>query len=174
MICLIALMVVSYLDSTSNHNLSFSSASLTCVVSYLDSTSNHNSIRSGKRHHRLYFIWILHQTTTFCFCVSALTLLYFIWILHQTTTSGWTYRASWSCILFGFYIKPQRIGADVFKGLVVFYLDSTSNHNNYILWDGNTQVVFYLDSTSNHNLVEYNATLKALYFIWILHQTTTS
>ena len=39
--------VVSYLDSTSNHNRPPSVSMRSPVVSYLDSTSNHNRCRGG-------------------------------------------------------------------------------------------------------------------------------
>ena len=59
--------VVSYRNSTSNHN----SASLLVVrpnvVSYRNSTSNHNAGPEGYEELRLYLIEILHQTTTLRF-----------------------------------------------------------------------------------------------------------
>ena len=58
--------VVSYRNSTSNHNLWTKKSAAEIVVSYRNSTSNHNS---------------------FC-CVPIFYLLYLIEILHQTTTSG--------------------------------------------------------------------------------------
>ena len=143
----------------------------------------------------LYIIWILHQTTTIRQTTIVYSLLYIIWILHQTTTYGCAcYRvyscilsgfyikpqllapaqifdvgcilsgfyikpqqvvekdAVWaSCILSGFYIKPQLAGRILIDLPVVYYLDSTSNHNKTSWYSLISRVVYYLDSTSNHN-----------------------
>ena len=77
--------VVSYRNSTSNHNSGGSLVAPGSVVSYRNSTSNHNSVTEYTPLSRLYLIEILHQTTTY----SGLTVF---------TTS---------CILSKFYIKPQ-------------------------------------------------------------------
>ena len=78
--------VVSYLDSTSNHNNLISTDTGSIVVSYLDSTSNHNRRPGGPLSAVLYHIWILHQTTTAASLNKTTSELYHIWILHQTTT----------------------------------------------------------------------------------------
>ena len=79
-------LVVSYRNSTSNHNSLTTRYDSRGVVSYRNSTSNHN-----------------------VFAVSAnFTLLYLIEILHQTTTRGWLTLWIGRCILSKFYIKPQR------------------------------------------------------------------
>ena len=57
--------VVSYRNSTSNHNMSHWRATSQGVVSYRNSTSNHNNARRQWRFQQLYLIEILHQTTTF-------------------------------------------------------------------------------------------------------------
>ena len=56
--------VVSYRNSTSNHNPRASSSFECRVVSYRNSTSNHNDQFSNSVSSRLYLIEILHQTTT--------------------------------------------------------------------------------------------------------------
>ena len=79
--------VVSYRNSTSNHN------NISCrlfqipVVSYRNSTSNHNC-------------WS---------CTLAMPLLYLIEIPHQTTTQRNIQRRSKRCILSKFHIKPQLL-----------------------------------------------------------------
>ena len=81
------LRVVSYRNSTSNHNTLLNDITKQIVVSYRNSTSNHNEIAGREPHHRLYLIEILHQTTT-----------------------AFRYRYSESCcILSKFYIKPQLL-----------------------------------------------------------------
>ena len=77
------------------------------VVSYRNSTSNHNFASNASLLDVLYLIEILHQTTTIgndCWRGRA---LYLIEILHQTTTAVHAIVIGWSCILSKFYIKPQ-------------------------------------------------------------------
>ena len=62
--------VVSYRNSTSNHNTDAVSMSGVTVVSYRNSTSNHNSPLLRAVSFLLYLIEILHQTTTFCSTIS--------------------------------------------------------------------------------------------------------
>ncbi len=78
--------VVSYRNSTSNHNSGFAIKSATPVVSYRNSTSNHNSSDLLVFSVVLYLIEILHQTTTLFVCLALFLVLYLIEILHQTTT----------------------------------------------------------------------------------------
>ena len=101
------LLVVSYRNSTSNHNSSIGRKKFPFVVSYRNSTSNHNKMSN----------------------VKLPTLLYLIEILHQTTTSSHTCLISLSCILSKFYIKPQLNQASKARSEVVSYRNSTSNHN---------------------------------------------
>ena len=58
--------VVSYRNSTSNHNSAQWFSNRSEVVSYRNSTSNHNDVRSNPLAVPLYLIEILHQTTTIC------------------------------------------------------------------------------------------------------------
>ena len=165
------------------------------VVSYRNSTSNHNKNRGGLNFDRLYLIEILHQTTTNVRRVWERKWLYLIEILHQTTTmadantqakrlylieilhqtttpyrvpsrSSWLYLIEIlhqtttdtfaplsvaCCILSKFYIKPQLAihpAADLF---VVSYRNSTSNHNFPPRIVCKYGVVSYRNSTSNHN-----------------------
>ena len=78
--------VVSYRNSTSNHNLLLGRCRRSCVVSYRNSTSNHNGLQHVCIRVQLYLIEILHQTTTTAARSVLLSLLYLIEILHQTTT----------------------------------------------------------------------------------------
>ena len=57
--------VVSYRNSTSNHNFSAFRELAHMVVSYRNSTSNHNTYDIDLTTKMLYLIEILHQTTTF-------------------------------------------------------------------------------------------------------------
>ena len=77
----------------------------------------------------LYLIEILHQTTTVVTAIGWRPLLYLIEILHQTTTLRTLIRSMRRCILSKFYIKPQRVTLDFVLHTVVSYRNSTSNHN---------------------------------------------
>ena len=79
--------VVSYRNSTSNHNTLFRTAATLLVVSYRNSTSNHNKSSPYVNKPELYLIEILHQTTT------------------RTAAA----LISIGCILSKFYIKPQQM-----------------------------------------------------------------
>ena len=79
-------LVVSYRNSTSNHNYPRNICLGIGVVSYRNSTSNHNTARAESRILQLYLIEILHQTTTSPSPICACCMLYLIEILHQTTT----------------------------------------------------------------------------------------
>ena len=59
-----AIAVVSYRNSTSNHNSRRILLPATIVVSYRNSTSNHNTGAKLMKDSKLYLIEILHQTTT--------------------------------------------------------------------------------------------------------------
>ena len=78
--------VVSYRNSTSNHNSRSVLPIKPPVVSYRNSTSNHNIVHTMGRNTALYLIEILHQTTTPRAERWSLVRLYLIEILHQTTT----------------------------------------------------------------------------------------
>ena len=80
------LWVVSYLFSTSNHNNLGGAYLGDAVVSYLFSTSNHNKQLVDVLVLVLYLICFLHQTTTFDDAVLLGSVLYLICFLHQTTT----------------------------------------------------------------------------------------
>ena len=78
--------VVSYRNSTSNHNTSILRLASIIVVSYRNSTSNHNPDVEASSSDLLYLIEILHQTTTRRGGNYGYFQLYLIEILHQTTT----------------------------------------------------------------------------------------
>ena len=100
--------VVSYRNSTSNHNAAAGPKNDASVVSYRNSTSNHNP------HWWLYdrpLVVSYRNSTSNHNCRYPLFIpmeLYLIEILHQTTTSSALIVFTTSCILSKFYIKPQR------------------------------------------------------------------
>ena len=148
---LVRLPVVSYRNSTSNHNKQEGGRNHVSVVSYRNSTSNHNKNRGGLNFDRLYLIEILHQTTTFddrlrdrqCCILSK------FYIKPQLIDS--LYFLIQRCILSKFYIKPQHYAAQGAQMLVVSYRNSTSNHNSVYSTGLYPIVVSYRNSTSNHN-----------------------
>ena len=121
--------VVSYRNSTSNHNLF--EEELAPAVLYLIEILHQTTTKgiTGVDKNTLYLIEILHQTTTRPRSVSLNVWLYLIEILHQTTTSRRTNLSPRSCILSKFYIKPQPMDDKECLRNVVSYRNSTSNHN---------------------------------------------
>ena len=103
----LAYCVVSYRNSTSNHNYRGFIPILLYVVSYRNSTSNHNFAKAYFLRIKLYLIEILHQTTTRyprLFKLSSCILSKF-YIKPQPALVGTSGTSS--CILSKFYIKPQ-------------------------------------------------------------------
>ena len=144
--------VVSYRNSTSNHNLGHRPKLLWLL--YLIEIL-HQTTTSSYSHwcdFRLYLIEILHQTTTNKKEDVITSPLYLIEILHQTTTRTAAALISIGCILSKFYIKPQLSTIDFEIASVVSYRNSTSNHNCFADIFRRTIVVSYRNSTSNHNL----------------------
>ena len=101
--------VVSYRNSTSNHNTAMCYINGIEVVSYRNSTSNHNVVLFYSHFVLLYLIEILHQTTTSYTKNGIGKELYLIEILHQTTTAAREGATLIGCILSKFYIKPQLV-----------------------------------------------------------------
>ena len=121
--------VVSYRNSTSNHNNVARIFSIVSVVSYRNSTSNHNQGGSIAFNDRLYLIEILHQTTTSArartFSLCCILSKFYIKPQHLRVTKSNASR----CILSKFYIKPQHGFCFDVWCFVVSYRNSTSNHN---------------------------------------------
>ena len=168
------------------------------VVSYRNSTSNHNQLPDNWDSMELYLIEILHQTTTLRMVSTWNFSLYLIEILHQTTTTdidkmkeGMLYlieilhqtttnsdnvlRASSlylieilhqtttgtrvglpGALLYLIEILHQTTTGGrrtIQPGGVVSYRNSTSNHNvSWCPWKW-ALVVSYRNSTSNHNFL---------------------
>ena len=188
--------VVSYRNSTSNHNTSSSviTPSALYLIEILHQTTTGR--RTSQIDRPLYLIEILHQTTTLPSASRSMASLYLIEILHQTTTAAEEQAEPQRCILSKFYIKPQLIRATRKKWLRCilskFYIKPQHDLMNadtetrcilskfYIKPQpsktslGYRRVVSYRNSTSNHNQARRNWKYKKLYLIEILHQTTTS
>ena len=125
----VRLPVVSYRNSTSNHNSYLMLPGTPGVVSYRNSTSNHNNVARIFSIVSLYLIEILHQTTTYklLMYLQNRCILSKFYIKPQLCTI--TISISRCCILSKFYIKPQPSGQCFTGRRVVSYRNSTSNHN---------------------------------------------
>ena len=165
--------VVSYRNSTSNHNRRLCLSRMSPVVSYRNSTSNHNASMPSSSGPSLYLIEILHQTTTrhpgsipVVGCI-----LSKFYIKPQCSRASIFQRCC--CILSKFYIKPQRFSANVYNIFVVSYRNSTSNHNNppFFLFGRQLYLIEILHQTTTPFAGQRCCAL--LYLIEILHQTTT-
>ena len=144
--------VVSYSISTSNHNSSKLILTLSTVVSYSISTSNHNAPQLSDRCRFVVSYSISTSNHNADWDLINYPELYLIPFLHQTTTASGCHNKRVSCILFHFYIKPQRSVILITPECVVSYSISTSNHNQR----------------------RTTRKLSLLYLIPFLHQTTTS
>ena len=103
------------------------------VVSYRNSTSNHNSSNIDLSDCALYLIEILHQTTTRSTVSrnNAGCILSKFYIKPQQRVR---HKVGHSCcILSKFYIKPQQQRSLPDFVNVVSYRNSTSNHNRIAL-----------------------------------------
>ena len=144
------------------------------VVSYRNSTSNHNTPLYSYWVQQLYLIEILHQTTTALAAngVSSSCILSKFYIKPQQRVR---HKLGHSVVSYRNSTSNHNIGNEfLFNPNVVSYRNSTSNHNP----GGNTLsagfVVSYRNSTSNHNAKAQWTFDIVLYLIEILHQTTTT
>ena len=85
------------------------------VVFPFSSTSNHNVSPGRWIKPKLYFLSLLHQTTTITMlCSSWKSCISFLFYIKPQRTS-YVCKYMRSCISFLFYIKPQRIDMATFK-----------------------------------------------------------
>ena len=172
------------------------SKATTSVVSYRNSTSNHNCYRTWRNIQKLYLIEILHQTTT-ASAAKGFTprcILSKFYIKPQPLAR--VRELVEGCILSKFYIKPQPAATRAAWFFVVSYRNSTSNHNltglqkpimrlylieilhqtttyrNRSLYRLQLSLIEILHQTTTANGVTMRNTV--LYLIEILHQTTTA
>ena len=124
-----AISVVSYRNSTSNHNAGGGKKRGCAVVSYRNSTSNHNLRQVRRLLASLYLIEILHQTTTFSPMAdgSVCCILSKFYIKPQPQQPA--IHGKSCCILSKFYIKPQRRAS---YWLIKCYLRAVCHYKNTI------------------------------------------
>ena len=147
------LYVVSYRNSTSNHNMSHWRATSQGVVSYRNSTSNHN------------------------FAVYSVTLLWVVSYRNSTSNHNFTPRVDYSQGVVSYRNSTSNHNSLVPRlnvRIVVSYRNSTSNHNSP--WHAKLTTKLYLieilHQTTTLSRSEVNT--HKLYLIEILHQTTTA
>ena len=145
------LFVVSYWNSTSNHNWRRCSTFGGFVVSYWNSTSNHNFCKPLKTNAKVVSYWNSTSNHNDGEVIAPELQLYLIEILHQTTTGCMQWRFSPGCILLKFYIKPQPLVRllefRVRCILLKFYIKPQHSQCHFVVLG----VVSYWNSTSNHN-----------------------
>ena len=188
--------VVSYRNSTSNHNRIRLRFSERIVVSYRNSTSNHNKnngataikmlylieilhqtttdSESDTYAGRLYLIEILHQTTTNRPHVKRFRRLYLIEILHQTTTpSSLTYSARPLYLIEILHQTTTTVAFSVATACCIlskFYIKPQLKAIKYPKFGGCILSKFYIKPQRVNDVYQE----RQLYLIEILHQTTTS
>ena len=121
------------------------------VVSYRNSTSNHNSCLCISEETALYLIEILHQTTT-----QTLPVIWHIGcILSKFYIKPQPFRYYSQCHFVVSYRNStsnhNRPNIRRKVSTVVSYRNSTSNHNRPNIRRKVSTVVSYRNSTSNHN-----------------------
>ena len=166
--------VVSYRNSTSNHNHYIEHLFRREVVSYRNSTSNHNSPLGYCAPVALYLIEILHQTTTAQLFQCPVFQLYLIEILHQTTTAYPTYRDYLLLYLIEILHQTTTRRATILSTYCCILSKFYIKPQLFVLRFRSCMVVSYRNSTSNHNAVGNLTSQSELYLIEILHQTTTN
>ena len=125
------------------------------VVSYRNSTSNHNASHSALFSKSLYLIEILHQTTTTDIDKmkegSCILSKFYIKPQRLIRLLFWEL----CCILSKFYIKPQRSRVTGYRHVVVSYRNSTSNHNYSaaVVSDGVLYLIEILHQTTTLGLI---------------------
>ena len=167
-------LVVSYRNSTSNHNEIPGGMQELAVVSYRNSTSNHNSGGSPVAPGGV----VSYRNSTSNHNMNARRQwrfqLYLIEILHQTTTRRLSGYSRWRCILSKFYIKPQRpaLKVDLAQSCILskFYIKPQHRNARGPLICCCILSKFYIKP--QREALEDQSVLK-LYLIEILHQTTT-
>ena len=122
---------------------------------------------------RLYLIEILHQTTTHCKCIQFTLCCILSKFYIKPQPRGLHEFPCRRCILSKFYIKPQLRRLQPVCLIVVSYRNSTSNHNEkpIMFTIKRLYLIEILHQTTTHSVASFFA--AALYLIEILHQTTT-
>ena len=168
------LLVVSYRNSTSNHNLRQEHRLLERVVSYRNSTSNHNLFTIIR--YRYSVVSYRNSTSNHNFCPYNDKKHPVVSYRNSTSNHNRVYHRKICLAVVSYRNSTSNHNFCPYndkKHPVVSYRNSTSNHNSAqstVSYDG---VVSYRNSTSNHNKRSSHNIGQLLYLIEILHQTTT-
>ena len=166
--------VVSYRNSTSNHNKWIDSVSWNRVVSYRNSTSNHNFGSPASVRIALYLIEILHQTTTPPAAYKAYGVLYLIEILHQTTTLAFSFLEEFPLYLIEILHQtttPRVTGFLLLRLYLIEILHQTTTFGYSPVLARSLYLIEILHQTTT--IFVATSVYRELYLIEILHQTTT-
>ena len=162
--------VVSYWNSTSNHNLAGQYVTTASVVSYWNSTSNHNLSIRPVYYWSLYLIEILHQTTTMQkqseLSYGCILLKFYIKPQQFCRFNDW--RSS--CILLKFYIKPQPSARvrELLKGCILlkFYIKPQRLRHQQDYQNGCILLKFYIKpQPSEHQPESFNSCILLKFYI---------
>ena len=188
--------VVSYRNSTSNHNFPHC---IVCkyglyLIEILHQTTTARSTQN--RSLVLYLIEILHQTTTQDRAGDFPAALYLIEILHQTTTQPGQRGGALPLYLIEILHQTTTRPSPTFRKKKLYLIEILHQTTTTLAASGSSSscilskfyikpqqrvrhkighsVVSYRNSTSNHNSDVQSLHCSTLYLIEILHQTTTS
>ncbi len=169
--------VVSYLLSTSNHNMDVVLPDGFIVVSYLSSTSNHNRHAVGGQFFGLYLIFLLHPTTTGIGGAHRGYLLYLIFLLHQTTTGLDDFQQGFQLYLIFFLHQTTTIFSSSFSSrllyLIFFLHQTTTCHRFDIICLGCILSSFYI-KPQRRRRSQYQGHRCILSFFYIKPQPVSS
>ena len=146
-------LVVSYRNSTSNHNWFVSTPVEPKVVSYRNSTSNHNGSRRGHRREQGCILSKFHikpQPMDDKECLRNRCILSKFHIKPQLIRS--CIRRGSSCILSKFHIKPQPCKCSLSVLLCCILSKFHIKPQLLLRLLGRFAVVSYRNSPSNHNV----------------------
>ena len=166
--------VVSYRNSTSNHNQNRHRGTQHYVVSYRNSTSNHNSVSTILTVNLLYLIEILHQTTTVSTLPCPAAPLYLIEILHQTTTRPSVAHGPMRLYLIEILHQTTTcspVGSFLFTLYLIEILHQTTTVEDQFGISSRLYLIEILHQTTTRECSSGSS--YRLYLIEILHQTTT-
>ena len=145
------------------------------VVSYRNSTSNHNFIDALSARARLYLIEILHQTTTCVRVVIERRRLYLIEILHQTTTiRAKPRRLTWLYLIEILHQTTTLLSLPL-PGALLYLIEILHQTTTRPLLMFLLLPLYLIEILHQTTTMHYSPMfLRELYLIEILHQTTTS
>ena len=125
------------------------------VVSYRNSTSNHNTLHRITFLIELYLIEILHQTTTWTLSSLILPSCILSKFYIKPQRVALINFFNYGCILSKFYIKPQHDCNTKAEAAALYLIEILHQTTTRLQHKGRGRcVVSYRNSTSNHNMLD--------------------